>query len=257
MSDCSLSSSKSPGSTERSPLLEIDQAGSYGVQRKTSDSPLSPSIRVGELSGRGSGSVGDIVRKALFEEKENEMDNKNHDHDHDHDHDGISNGESDRGIRDAPETNTGSSSLKGRCGLANLGATCYLNSLVQMLYSLSEFRDLIFSCSSTHDPDDLIFQLQVLFYRMEEGEDAGIVSLPTAAVSLVHPASSRGKVLGDGETWEGEVYPASDDEHERGVAAQSGDAARQQPHGRRRRAQLRLRHVRAAHRRRRCSLPIE
>ena len=86
--------------------------------------------------------------------------------------------------------------------------------------------------------------VQVVVASEEVAEDraGGTLSLPTSAVSLVAlpprgaaaaPAASReppggiGEVLGDGETWEGEVYPASDDENEKGPAARGGDVTRQ------------------------------
>jgi hypothetical protein len=65
-------------------------------------------------------------------------------------------------------------SATGFCGLANQGATCYLNSLIQAMYMLPAFRAAVFSWE--HDPDlgeesrDVTRQLQRLFAELALSE---------------------------------------------------------------------------------------
>ncbi len=47
-------------------------------------------------------------------------------------------------------------------GLLNLGNTCYMNSMIQILFSVSEFRDSLLSLSLPSQPASLLFQFQLL-----------------------------------------------------------------------------------------------
>lgn len=55
-------------------------------------------------------------------------------------------------------------------GLSNQGATCYMNSMLQALYHLPAFRELIYRMDPTSDKpdqDNIPLNLQVLFARMQ------------------------------------------------------------------------------------------
>ncbi|EAY11931.1 Clan CA, family C19, ubiquitin hydrolase-like cysteine peptidase [Trichomonas vaginalis G3] len=55
------------------------------------------------------------------------------------------------------------------CGLLNLGATCYMNSFLQVLYHIPYFRKLIYSINTTNEDHrtSIVFNLQRLFALME------------------------------------------------------------------------------------------
>jgi ubiquitin C-terminal hydrolase len=57
-------------------------------------------------------------------------------------------------------------------GLANIGATCYMNSLLQTLFMTPEFRYGIYKWNYNpkihpKESDSIIFQLQKLFGKLE------------------------------------------------------------------------------------------
>lgn len=57
-------------------------------------------------------------------------------------------------------------------GLANIGATCYMNSLLQTFYMTPEFRNAIYKWkynSQIHgkQEDSILYQLQVLFTKLQ------------------------------------------------------------------------------------------
>ncbi|KAI3646137.1 hypothetical protein MP228_009065 [Amoeboaphelidium protococcarum] len=66
----------------------------------------------------------------------------------------------------------GSKSVTGRVGLKNLGATCYMNSLLQQFYMIQPFRNQLLSIRKYEESkdEDFIFQLQNLFVHLMESE---------------------------------------------------------------------------------------
>ena len=59
-------------------------------------------------------------------------------------------------------------------GLKNMGATCYLNSIIQLLFSLSIFKKNVFECeiSKENFRKNKIYNFQKLFYKMlKNGEE--------------------------------------------------------------------------------------
>jgi ubiquitin carboxyl-terminal hydrolase 47 len=67
-------------------------------------------------------------------------------------------------------------------GLANVGATCYINSLIQTLFMTPEFRDSIYGWSYNDKihprrEDSILYQLQKLFGRLELGLSASTSDL--------------------------------------------------------------------------------
>ncbi|KAI8809063.1 hypothetical protein BJ742DRAFT_771514 [Cladochytrium replicatum] len=60
----------------------------------------------------------------------------------------------------------------GYVGLKNLGATCYMNSIMQQFYMIPSFRSGILSSSIGEGPleDNLLYQLQVLLSYLQESE---------------------------------------------------------------------------------------
>lgn len=61
----------------------------------------------------------------------------------------------------------------GFVGLLNLGATCYMNSLLQQLYIIPQFREgiLIAKDNSPNPAESLLFQLQYLFSYLQVKEN--------------------------------------------------------------------------------------
>eukprot|EP01116_Phalansterium_solitarium_P008217 TRINITY_DN2173_c0_g1_i3.p1 TRINITY_DN2173_c0_g1~~TRINITY_DN2173_c0_g1_i3.p1 ORF type:complete len:1275 (-),score=-28.51 TRINITY_DN2173_c0_g1_i3:4-3828(-) len=61
-------------------------------------------------------------------------------------------------------------SITGYVGLMNLGATCYMNSLLQQLYLVPQFRKGILSIEDRSESraESLLYQLQVLFANLQE-----------------------------------------------------------------------------------------
>lgn len=65
----------------------------------------------------------------------------------------------------------------GLTGMENLGNSCYMNSVVQVLFNLPEFRDYYMSFAedylntcTTRPPDDIQCQLSKLVIGLQSGE---------------------------------------------------------------------------------------
>ena len=57
-------------------------------------------------------------------------------------------------------------------GLENLGATCYLNGLLQSLFHIGKFREIVYrGCDG--DSDDILEALQFVFYQLDEAGKLG------------------------------------------------------------------------------------
>ncbi|PRP76405.1 ubiquitin carboxyl-terminal hydrolase [Planoprotostelium fungivorum] len=64
--------------------------------------------------------------------------------------------------------------VNGFVGLVNQGATCYLNSLLQSLYMLSQFRRSVYQLPTTEEEDasqSIGLALQRIFYSLEHNDD--------------------------------------------------------------------------------------
>ena len=68
-------------------------------------------------------------------------------------------------------------------GLRNQGNTCYMNSLLQALHHLPEFRDAVFSIPTSDSPTNgtelVPLELQRVFYELQNAEDAGAEEVGT------------------------------------------------------------------------------
>lgn len=73
-------------------------------------------------------------------------------------------------------------SITGYTGLMNQGATCYLNSLVQSLYMIPDFRAMLYSwpySSSEHGQEELCLarQLQKLFAQLQLSDRGAVTTV--------------------------------------------------------------------------------
>ena len=78
-----------------------------------------------------------------------------------------------------PEAPPEPKAFTGLCGLRNQGATCYLNTLLQSLYLITDFRHAIYGWkhdAARHGSADesVLVQLQRLFARMEFGSSGAV-----------------------------------------------------------------------------------
>jgi ubiquitin carboxyl-terminal hydrolase 7 len=68
-------------------------------------------------------------------------------------------------------------------GLRNQGNTCYMNSLLQSLHHLPEFRKIIYSIptdiGNASTPDSVPLELQRVFFELEHAEEAGAAEVGT------------------------------------------------------------------------------
>eukprot|EP01130_Rhizamoeba_saxonica_P002958 TRINITY_DN1299_c0_g2_i1.p1 TRINITY_DN1299_c0_g2~~TRINITY_DN1299_c0_g2_i1.p1 ORF type:complete len:2014 (+),score=509.93 TRINITY_DN1299_c0_g2_i1:1-6042(+) len=75
---------------------------------------------------------------------------------------------------DAPVKNVRKKSTKhyGYLGLKNQGCTCYMNSTIQQLYLIPEFRQALLTVKDNSEDleDSMLFQLQTLFAHLQESE---------------------------------------------------------------------------------------
>ena len=55
-------------------------------------------------------------------------------------------------------------------GLTNQAMTCYLNSLIQTLYMIPEFRNQIYKMEGKTKPNYIQYQLQRLFLQLQTSE---------------------------------------------------------------------------------------
>ena len=92
----------------------------------------------------------------------------------------------------------------GYAGLENLGATCYLNGLLQSLFHLGKFREIVYK-GNLEDSSDILSALRSVFYDLERSEGAAVSSnLLTRAfgwdsldVSVQHDAQELNRLLID------------------------------------------------------------
>ena len=52
-------------------------------------------------------------------------------------------------------------------GLQNFGNTCYMNSLIQILYNIGQFRDSILKCKCTDTEKNILYELKNLFFSLQ------------------------------------------------------------------------------------------
>lgn len=89
------------------------------------------------------------------------------------------------------------------CGLENMGATCYLAALLQSLFHIGSFRQLVYSSPSADD-SDILSALQCVFSDLEES-DSGVSAEPLthafgwdlADVGVQHDAQELNRILID------------------------------------------------------------
>ena len=58
-------------------------------------------------------------------------------------------------------------SKKNFVGLKNLGCTCYLNTLIQILYNIIPFRESILKCDCKKEVKNVLFQIKKIFYYLK------------------------------------------------------------------------------------------
>ena len=75
----------------------------------------------------------------------------------------------------------------GYVGLVNAGNTCYMNSFLQTLYHLSEFKRIVYKADYKNDSGtpDIASSLQRLFYNMTFAKKAVTTSDLTVIISCI------------------------------------------------------------------------
>ena len=58
-------------------------------------------------------------------------------------------------------------SKKNFVGLKNLGCTCYLNTLIQILYNIIPLRESILKCDCKKEVKNVLFQIKKIFYYLK------------------------------------------------------------------------------------------
>ena len=89
-------------------------------------------------------------------------------------------------------------------GLENMGATCYLAALLQSLFHIGSFRELVYS-SPAADGSDILSALQCVFSDLEESDTSGVSAEPLthafgwdlADVGIQHDAQELNRILID------------------------------------------------------------
>lgn len=82
-------------------------------------------------------------------------------------------------VRAVDEAHAGWDSYKetGHLGLKNQGATCYMNSLLQTLYSVNQFRKAVYNMPTSEDDDpssSMPLALQSVFYKLQFTKDGPV-----------------------------------------------------------------------------------
>mmetsp|Transcript_11358 Transcript_11358/g.34759 ORF Transcript_11358/g.34759 Transcript_11358/m.34759 type:complete len:1181 (+) Transcript_11358:85-3627(+) len=87
------------------------------------------------------------------------------------DEDYIQDGELKLGVTMSLKTEYDSKKETGFNGFKNQGATCYMNSLLQVLYTLGDFRQSVYLMDLPEDmgDDKISFALQKVFYELQNG----------------------------------------------------------------------------------------
>lgn len=73
-------------------------------------------------------------------------------------------------------------------GIQNLGATCYLNSLLQMLHHLNSFRKAVYDIPVNEEDtidSSMTLAMQGVFYHLQTGDTVRVYLLPV--IAMVYP----------------------------------------------------------------------
>ena len=56
-------------------------------------------------------------------------------------------------------------------GFINLGATCYINSLLQILYHIEEFRESILYCDVVDEEQNVLNEISIIYFSLKSYKD--------------------------------------------------------------------------------------